>query len=94
VITFGSTGIVYTAPRFSGDLLDTLAAAGASSGGTASNVNNDNFVRMVMRDPQAAGTKYDGVNSTIEMTSGPAIYYSKGTNPVSAGYVGDIWLTF
>ena len=85
-IQFGSNGIIITAPSFAGNMADTIAAGGGiGTGGTASNVNNDPFVRMIVRDPHH-GT----------MTSGMAVYYFNGKTPGSGstGLQGDIWLEY
>jgi len=79
-IAFGPNGVSITAPPYMGNLSDTIAGD--------SNVNGNQFVRMVIQSPRV------GDNSGLK--TGPAIYYLSNKVPGSGstGLVGDLWLEY
>ena len=79
-IAFGPNGVSITAPPYMGNLSDTIAGD--------SNVNGNQFVRMVIQSPRVG----DGNG----LKTGPAIYYLSNKVPGSGstGLVGDLWLEY
>ena len=79
-IAFGPNGVSITAPPYMGNLSDTIAGD--------SNVNGNQFVRMVIQSPRNG----DGNG----LKTGPAIYYLNNKVPGAGttGLVGDLWLEY